>query len=131
MLVSRKRYKLLESENERLKREIRQTYDDNKIHVDKITDLEKKIVDLEKEKETTEIYLESAIAELEKKTEELENENKDLKIKRSSTEIMKKQILNMCLYRDKKGKRVRTKDGEVLVNEKISGVKVWDLVNLM
>lgn len=127
MLVSGKKYKSLKEENEKLKRELRQAYDENKLHIDRIIDLE------DKDKKNNEEYklVLADMCRLEDKATKLENENKDLKSKRSSTETMKKQILNMCLYRDKKGRMVKTRDGEILVNEKISGVKIWDLVNLM
>lgn len=127
MLVSGKKYKSLKEENEKLKRELRQAYDENKLHIDRIIDLE------DKDKKNNEEYklVLADMCRLEDKVTKLENENKDLKSKRSSTEIMKKQILNMCLYRDKKGRMVKIRDGEILVNEKISGVKIWDLVNLM
>ncbi|WP_092921310.1 hypothetical protein [Romboutsia hominis] len=127
MLVSGKKYKSLKEENEKLKRELRQAYDENKLHIDRIIDLE------DKDKKNNEEYklVLADMCRLEDKVTKLENENKDLKSKRSSTEIMKNQILNICLYRDKKGRMVKTRDGEILVNEKISGVKIWDLVNLM
>ncbi|MDB8790655.1 hypothetical protein PN398_07970 [Romboutsia sp. 1001216sp1] len=169
MLVSGKKYKTLKGENEELKRKLRQAYDENKLHIDRIIDLENKdkkndeeykllladmcsledkVTELKKDKKLLDEKIDNyknkniemttkvasnvyEIEELKEKVRKLESENKDLKSKRSSTEIMKKQILNMCLYRDKKGRMVKTIDGEVLVNEKVSGVKIWDLVNLM
>lgn len=141
MLVSSKKYKLLQKENEELKSELEDVKREEEINNEYIGYLERENKEYKEDadrlkdknielttKNASNIY---EIEELKEKVSKLEFENKDLKSKRSSTEIMKKQILNMCIYRDKKGKMVKIRDGEILVNEKISGVKIWDLVNLM
>lgn len=44
--------------------------------------------------------------------------------------IAKQQLREMCLYKDGKGRYVKT-ENEVLVNEKVNGLKVWDLTVLL
>lgn len=44
--------------------------------------------------------------------------------------IARQQLREICLYKDGKGRCVKTENG-VLVNEKVNGLKVWDLTVLL
>lgn len=59
-----------------------------------------------------------------------EKECARLMSKLTISEIAKRQLRELCVYKGG-GRSTKTTKACVLVNEKINGVKVWDLTNLM
>lgn len=74
--------------------------------------------------------LEKELKELRFCNQEAKKEINKLKSMLKANGIARQQLREICSYKDGKGRCVKTENG-VLVNEKVNGLKVWDLTVLL